>query len=327
MPSLGAEQGLGGEVTEGEDHRRLHGVDLGHEERDCTPRPRPARDCGSAPAGTSPRWRCSSRARGRSPPRLEHLGQELAGAADERLGLPVFFLARAFADDHETRARIAGAEGDGRPALAELAERAALQRGAPGRRSAFAASSRGAGSRTSGGGRKRSWAASIPEPQVAMMAERARPGRVAQSASASAGSTAGRRLQACGLGSRARPRPPAAPARGRGWRRPRASLDIIRGARRHRPSGRGASPRCRRPRSRCPGGSRHWRRGGRCSWRRAWRAACARTSSVSAAKPTRKVLLARGDLAEDVGVRRELEGEPLVLLRLDLLAALGCATR
>src|SRR6185369_14271510 len=60
--------------------------------------------------------------------RGEHLGQQLARAADEGDALLVLFLARAFTDDHQAGARIAHAEDDGRPALAELAELTARAR-------------------------------------------------------------------------------------------------------------------------------------------------------------------------------------------------------
>ena len=60
---------------------------------------------------------------------LEHLGQELAGAADEGQALRVLVGARALADHDELGARVAGAEDDGVPRVAELAARASLQRG------------------------------------------------------------------------------------------------------------------------------------------------------------------------------------------------------
>ena len=56
--------------------------------------------------------------------RLEHLREELARAADEGLALLVLLLARPLADEHEARLRAAGAEDDRGPALAELAARA-----------------------------------------------------------------------------------------------------------------------------------------------------------------------------------------------------------
>jgi hypothetical protein len=60
--------------------------------------------------------------------RLEHLGEELSGPADERKPLGVLVGARAFADHHELGAWIARPEHDRRPPLAELALAAALNR-------------------------------------------------------------------------------------------------------------------------------------------------------------------------------------------------------
>jgi hypothetical protein len=58
---------------------------------------------------------------------LEHPGEELAGAAHEGLALRVLVGAGALADADEIGARVAGAEDDGLPAVAELAASAALE--------------------------------------------------------------------------------------------------------------------------------------------------------------------------------------------------------
>src|SRR5436190_862230 len=60
--------------------------------------------------------------------RLQHLGEELARAADERKTLRVLVGARPLADHHELRPRMAGPEDDRRAPLAELAFAAALER-------------------------------------------------------------------------------------------------------------------------------------------------------------------------------------------------------
>src|SRR5205823_2767891 len=51
----------------------------------------------------------------------DDLGQQLAGAADERFALAIFLLSRAFADEHELRLGLADAEHDLRASRAELA--------------------------------------------------------------------------------------------------------------------------------------------------------------------------------------------------------------
>ena len=53
--------------------------------------------------------------------RAQHVVEQLAGLADEGLALPVFLLARRFADDHPVRARVADAEDGLAPALAQRA--------------------------------------------------------------------------------------------------------------------------------------------------------------------------------------------------------------
>src|SRR5262245_52920102 len=59
--------------------------------------------------------------------RLEHLGQELACAADEGLALDVLVGAGTLPDHHKLGLRVARAEDDGRPALAQPASPAALE--------------------------------------------------------------------------------------------------------------------------------------------------------------------------------------------------------
>ena len=123
MPSFRAEEGLRGEVAEGEDHHGLDGLDLGHEKRVAR---RHLVRLGIAiafrPALHHVRDIAVSIAVEADASRGEHPGEELARAADEGDALLFLFLARAFADDHQAGAGDAEAEDDGRSALAELAE-------------------------------------------------------------------------------------------------------------------------------------------------------------------------------------------------------------
>ena len=96
-------------------------------------------------------------------------------------------------------------------------------------------------------------------------------------------------------------------------------LGHLRAARPRRPSGRAARPGCRRPRSRCPA------RLTSLATRRSMplapslaRALAPHVVGLGGEAHQEGAALARGQLPEDVGVRHQLEREPLVLPRLDL---------
>src|SRR5881397_3059572 len=98
----GAEEGLGGKVAQGEDHRRLESVELCEQEgiaggylvglRIAVSLRMALHDIADVAVAIAIELH-----------RGEHLGQELPGPAHERLALLVLFLARSLADHHQLR--------------------------------------------------------------------------------------------------------------------------------------------------------------------------------------------------------------------------------
>jgi hypothetical protein len=126
---VAAEQQAGRWLAEGDDDARPDRVDLPVEERPAARHLVPQRrsvlrrptlhDVADVDA-----------AAGDAEPLLDHLGQQLARASDERDALKVLLLARPLADEEQIRGRVAVAEDDLRPALREPAARALAERGA-----------------------------------------------------------------------------------------------------------------------------------------------------------------------------------------------------
>src|SRR5713226_3171873 len=125
---LGAEEALRGDAPEGEDDLGLERGELGREHR------RARRELLGlrVPVAGRSALDCIRNihlvAREADARRLEHLGEELARAPDERQALRVLVGARPLADHDELCARAARAEDDRRAPLAELALPAALER-------------------------------------------------------------------------------------------------------------------------------------------------------------------------------------------------------
>src|SRR6266513_608403 len=125
---LGAEQALRGDAAEREDHLGLQRAELRREYRGAR---RELLALGISIAGWAALDRIRDKhvvAREADAGRLEHLGEELARAADEGEALRVLVRARPLADHAELRPRIAGAEDDRRAPPAALALAAALER-------------------------------------------------------------------------------------------------------------------------------------------------------------------------------------------------------
>src|SRR5882762_2266795 len=125
---LGAEETLRGDAAERENHLRLERAELRREHR------RARREL--VGLGVSIRgWAALDGirdehlvAREVHARRLEHFGEELTRAADERQALRILVGTRTFADHDELRPQVAGAEDDRRAPFAELALPAALER-------------------------------------------------------------------------------------------------------------------------------------------------------------------------------------------------------
>src|SRR6266480_5731803 len=125
---LRAEEALRGDAAEREDHLGLERAELRREHRGAR---RELLGLRISVAGWSAFDRIRDEhlvAREAHARRLQHLGEELARAADERKTLRVLVGARPLADHDELRPRMAGAEDDRGAPLTELALAAALER-------------------------------------------------------------------------------------------------------------------------------------------------------------------------------------------------------